>query len=144
MTDCALGFIFNSSLERVLLVHKNSPTWQKGLINGVGGKLESEEQPIDCMVRECEEETTLHIPKDNWKEFATIKDSNNTGGATITLFTVIYTGNETDAAQNDHESIEWFNSQSLPPNVIKNLHFLVPLAREVLQGHDVKSVRIDY
>jgi 8-oxo-dGTP pyrophosphatase MutT (NUDIX family) len=50
MKNCSLGFIFDTTLEHVLLVHKNSPAWQAGLINGPGGKIEPGETALDCMV----------------------------------------------------------------------------------------------
>ena len=48
----SLGFIFDATLEQVLLVHKNRPTWQAGRINGVGGKVEDGETPEVALIRE--------------------------------------------------------------------------------------------
>ena len=43
MKKYTLGFIFTPALDKVLLVHKISPEWQAGKINGVGGKIEEGE-----------------------------------------------------------------------------------------------------
>lgn len=48
-----LGFLFNENLTKVVLVRKKRPEWQCGLLNGVGGKIEDGEPPLDAMVREC-------------------------------------------------------------------------------------------
>ena len=145
MFTCSLGFIFDINLENVLLVHKNSPAWQKGLVNGVGGKIEVGESPLECMVRECQEETALVIPENSWQHFATIKDKDGMSpGVHINVYAAMYHGAITDACKNDHEEIEWFLYQSLPDNVISNLFFLVPMAREKLRGHDAKSIIIQY
>jgi 8-oxo-dGTP diphosphatase len=52
-----VGFLFADS--DVLLVQKMKPDWQKGFWNGVGGKDEDGEEPIDAMVREFREETKI-------------------------------------------------------------------------------------
>ena len=145
MPDCSLGIIFNNDLEQVLLVHKNRPAWQKGLINGVGGKIEPGETPLDCMVRECQEETLLDIKPDQWENCATIKEAQESGQDwTIEVFVTSYQGDQSDAQKNDHEEIEWFPNKQLPDTVISNLHFLIPLAHQKLLGHNSKEVLVRY
>lgn len=61
------GFAFMDN--RVLLCCKQKPDWQTGLWNGVGGKLDHEEAPIDGMVREFKEETG-HVVA-SWDLFCT-------------------------------------------------------------------------
>lgn len=65
-----LGFIFSEDKKQIALIRKDRPTWQAGFLNGVGGKIENEESPIEAMVRECKEETTQTIQSEDWKEFA--------------------------------------------------------------------------
>lgn len=62
-----LGFIFDANRDINLMIEKNRPKWQEGLHNGIGGKVENGENPIDAMVRECKEETGLEIPDEKWK-----------------------------------------------------------------------------
>lgn len=59
MQSYTVGLIFNPQLTRVLLMHKNRPDWQKGMMNGVGGRIEEGEESIACIVREVCEETGL-------------------------------------------------------------------------------------
>jgi ADP-ribose pyrophosphatase len=108
--------------------------------NGVGGKCEPGEDALGCMVRECQEETSLSLPRSAWLYVATIKEPETE----IFVFTAVHTGEHTDAIMNDHEEIEWFPYQSLPESVISNLHFLVPMAHEMLRGHNASNIILEY
>lgn len=68
--DYVLGFIFNPEKTEIALIRKDRPSWQKGALNAIGGKIENGESPLKAMVRENKEETSVLIPEDNWKEFA--------------------------------------------------------------------------
>lgn len=70
-TQYVVGFLFNTRRDAVVLIEKNKPDWQKGLINGVGGKVESDEQPFEAMRREFREEAGLDI--EDWIHFATLQ-----------------------------------------------------------------------
>jgi len=59
MKKYVLVFVFDGSLEKVLLVQKNRPEWQRGHLNGVGGHVEEGESFRDAAYRELEEETGL-------------------------------------------------------------------------------------
>jgi 8-oxo-dGTP diphosphatase len=61
-----VGFLFRE--QSVLLVQKNRPSWQRGLLNGVGGALEIGESPLEAMVREFREETRYQGDLD-WRYF---------------------------------------------------------------------------
>ena len=52
-----LGFLFNKDLSQVALIRKTKPEWQKGQLNGIGGKIEPGEDPLGAMIREFREET---------------------------------------------------------------------------------------
>lgn len=67
-TSYVCGFLFDNFLDRVLLVLKEKPRWQAGLINGIGGKVECGELPLEAMHREFKEECGLAVP--DWFEFA--------------------------------------------------------------------------
>jgi len=64
-----LGFMFDPQLQLVLLIKKEKPKWQAGLLNGIGGKVEGNERPISCMVREFAEETGMVTAEQDWREF---------------------------------------------------------------------------
>jgi 8-oxo-dGTP pyrophosphatase MutT (NUDIX family) len=52
-----LGFVFDYGFHHVLLICKTSPEWQAGRLNGLGGKIEPGESPLQAMDRELREET---------------------------------------------------------------------------------------
>lgn len=52
-----LGFMFDHEEKHVLLIWKNRPKWQAGKLNGIGGKIEAGETPLQAMEREFTEET---------------------------------------------------------------------------------------
>ncbi|RCK55916.1 8-oxo-dGTP diphosphatase [Candida viswanathii] len=56
-----LGFIRCKENNKLLLLNRNKAPWM-GMYNGVGGKLHSGESPLECMVREANEETGLNLP----------------------------------------------------------------------------------
>ncbi len=61
-----VGIAFNESVTRVLLIEKKRPRWQAGYLNGVGGKVEEGEEPLQAMSREFEEETGIALPPGAW------------------------------------------------------------------------------
>lgn len=52
---------FNS--DKVLLILKERPAWQKGRLNLVGGKVEPNEKPEEAAIRELQEESGLGASK---------------------------------------------------------------------------------
>ena len=71
--DHVLGFAMSKDRKRILLVQKNRPAWQAGLLNGIGGKIESfDTTPHDAMVREFVEEAGIQTNVEDWHKFATL------------------------------------------------------------------------
>lgn len=66
------GFLFDKQVQRVVLIWKEKPAWQKGKLNGVGGKIEPGETPYQAMVREFKEETGLQV--ENWQPLASVSE----------------------------------------------------------------------
>lgn len=69
MQEYSVGFLHSE--DKVVLVRKNRPEWQAGLLNGVGGHIEEGEDPHTCMVREFYEETGVQIGP--WEHFLTLE-----------------------------------------------------------------------
>lgn len=77
-----LGFIRSDS-GHVLFLNRQKAPWM-GRWNGVGGKLDADELPYDCIVRETEEETGLHLPQyEDRGVMRWVKDGNDLGGVHI-------------------------------------------------------------
>lgn len=56
MKSYVVGFLFNQDYSKVALIEKQHPDWQKGFLNGIGGKIEPKETPFQAIVREFREE----------------------------------------------------------------------------------------
>lgn len=63
-----VGFDMDARCWSVVLIRKATPGFMRGLLNGVGGKIERGESPIDAMVREYQEEAGVIVPR--WTPFA--------------------------------------------------------------------------
>lgn len=70
MQEYVAGFMFDYGGKEVVLVKKSRPEWQRGLLNGVGGKIEEWETPADAMHREFCEETGYAVG--GWQRFCTL------------------------------------------------------------------------
>jgi len=78
MIKYVAGFMFNNDKSRVALILKNKPDWQKGYLNGIGGKIEPNENSLEAIHREFKEETGFTTEKELWKHYATVSDINKT------------------------------------------------------------------
>lgn len=73
MINYVLGFAFSRNRQNVVLIEKQRPEWQKGQLNGVGGKVELfDDSEVDAMVREFHEETGAVTTPGDWDHFATM------------------------------------------------------------------------
>lgn len=135
-----LGFLFNQDLTKVLLIHKQRPVWQKGMINGLGGKFENQESAFVCIVREVKEETNLSTNSQDWTKFAELHSSK----FAVDVMANIYFGQESDAVSNEDQWVEWIEVKNLPKNVMTNLTWLIPLALEKLKEKELKTVVATY
>lgn len=59
MTKYVVGFMFDPKEYGVLLIKKKKPDWQKGKLNGIGGKIEEGETSFEAMRREFREEVGI-------------------------------------------------------------------------------------
>lgn len=68
-TRYVLGFIFDVAGREVALIEKRRPAWQAGRLNGIGGKIEAGETPLQAMQRECREECGLTAFREPFRHF---------------------------------------------------------------------------
>lgn len=126
-----LGFLFDPKLEQVVLIVKDHPEWQAGLLNGVGGKIADGESPLDAMVREFEEEAGPRVPGDEWTWFATLRDDRDevfcfTGASELAFAT----------KTNEKETIIRDPLPITGNGYIDNVPTLVELARYFVTAHE--------
>lgn len=144
MRHYVCGFLFTliehpviGLIVEVALIKKERPAWQKGFYNGIGGKVEKGEEPIEAMVREFREETNATVTE--WKPFCTlihpaiISKSMPSGPWTVHFFKSF---GYTPLSQPTDEQVKWWNVQSVTNRLnnyfVPNLSWLIPIALENL------------
>lgn len=119
-----LGFIFSTDLKSVALLRKDRPEWQAGKLNGIGGKLEKEEDIFEGMVRECYEETGISIPEEEWNYFAAFEGEQHHVHCFKTTYHDI-----TQLICPESEVIEYLSLDKIhEENLMDNVKYLIPMA----------------
>jgi len=117
-------FIFDAKHDKVLLIKKARPEWQKGLYNGVGGRAKFGESSEEAAIREVKEETGFDICKLDLHPVIHMLAST---GMDVDFFSCkvpeIYRFND-----NNDEPLDVFWISKLPDKIIPNLRWLIPLA----------------
>ena len=120
MQEYVCGLLFSVDRARVLLIRKRRPAWQAGRLNGVGGKVEPGETVGAAMRREFREEAGLDVAE--WREVVVLTGPDWRGH----FFRAF--GDTGAARALTDESLEVHPAAALPPDVIPNLRWIVPLA----------------
>lgn len=144
MKTYVLGFLFSPDLESVLLMQKNRPAWQAGHFNGIGGKIESGETPLDAMARECHEETGVLIAP--WREFCVMgNDQWRVHCFYVQWLDPWNNGKPCPATTKTDEPVLWVKCSEIPNMlVIPNLTWLVPMALDAIQSFGLRAtVQVD-
>jgi len=120
-TKYALGFLFRNITGEieVALIRKTHPDWQSGKLNGIGGHVEKDEEPVETMIREFKEETEATTR--NWDFFCTM----------IFEEAIIYCFKSMERVEVKtitDEEVNWYPAKWLPDTVIPNLRWLIPMA----------------
>ena len=130
MKHYVLGFLFSTCFRHVVLIQKNRPEWQAGLLNGVGGHIEPADASAEAaMEREFEEETALSVT--GWRSFAFIHGDD----WTVEIFTTTH---------EDVWHVQTVTDEGVAPfpvsailndgyATISNLRWLLPLAIDTLR-----------
>lgn len=130
-TRYVLGFLFREDRQSVVLIRKQKPAWQAGLLNGIGGKVEAEEPIYNAMVREFREETGVDTMDLNWRPFAELSGD----GFLVHCFTLLDTDAWQRAETAEHEEVEKHNLLALRGQKrVSNLLWLVELALDLNGG----------
>ena len=115
-----VGYLFDQTERKVVLIEKNKPKWQAGKINGVGGKIEPNESPFDAMCREFREEADMDIL--NWTHVATLSNEN----FEVHMFKAH--GDVSKVKSITEEKLIIADPLNLPDNVIWDLRWAIPLS----------------
>lgn len=116
------GLLFSPDCTQVALIQKNKPAWQAGKWNGVGGKLEDNETWAQCMSREFEEETGVHIPEGDWEHTVTLFNDEFECRFFRAFSDKIF---ETRTVETEHVSL-WDLDRLQDCPMIENLAWLIP------------------
>lgn len=121
------GFLFSPSGQYVALIEKNKPEWRRGLLNGIGGKIEPGETPGMAMRREFQEEAGLDLL--SWRPFCVL-----TGATFRVHFFETMHSRWWSAETCTNEAVRFHKTKDLPTlNTIPNLKWLIPLALDGAQ-----------
>lgn len=130
------GFLFSADREQVVLVEKINPEWQRGRLNGVGGKIEpTDASSSAAMIREFQEEVGIIVHE--WEMFCQVK---NRGNLTY-FFRSFADGNLDHISGQEAEKISAYPVSELDGlNTMPNLGWLIPMS---LDGA-VLDATVDY
>jgi len=85
--EYVLGFAFSRNAKEIVLIEKQKPEWQKGKMNGIGGKIEDEDvNKIHSMIREFREETGVDTSPEQWNEFGCMTFENDVTGVPCKIY----------------------------------------------------------
>lgn len=140
MRSYTLGFIFDGEFEHVALMDKQRPDWQKGRLNGIGGKIEDGESSLACIVREVREESGLDTAEADWTRVSEMKGAD----FAVDVYGLCYPGNRDDVSTKTDEAVGWYAVASLPSNVLSNVPWLVHLCIDKLRNNKFREATILY
>lgn len=127
MKEFVVGFLFSPDNKHVLLIKKNRPDWQKGLLNGISGHVEPGESARNAMIREFFEEAGV-VVKD-WKQFCELAESTGNWRVTFYLSNCEKAWNEV-RTQTDEVIFKLEVDNLDGYKMVKNLNWLIPLAMD--------------
>lgn len=79
--EYVLGFAFTADAKTIVLIEKQKPDWQKGKLNGIGGKVEHDDSNVlSAMIREFSEETGVITTSEQWNAFGRMDFKNDITG----------------------------------------------------------------
>ncbi|WP_206193259.1 NUDIX domain-containing protein [Aliarcobacter cryaerophilus] len=115
MMRVVVGIITDN--KEILLLKKNNPDWQKGLYNGIGGKVELNTTPLEIIIKKCQEELGVNIS--NWIELDS--EISSSGIEIVYFLTTLNEGEIKKLQSQTDERAELFSINNLPTNILQDL-----------------------
>lgn len=116
---------------KILLVLKDRPSWMKGRLNLVGGKIEKNETPAHAAMRELEEESGLIGNPAIPKLCGAVKGVD----CIIYCFVVDVNEKEIKPRKGETENVDWYSLDILDDSrLMPNLKLIVPLLQMGITG----------
>lgn len=137
-----IGFLFSSTFDKVVLIKKTKPEWQFGKLNGVGGKSEDFDDSINhTMSREFKEETSVYVPPENWEYYAEMIGPDWNVHCFYSIDDNLIYGVKTTTGE---EVCIIDTSELSELNIISNLSFLIPAAKNHKESQSLDKIIIYY
>lgn len=138
-----VGFLFNRAKNGVILIQKKKPKWMAGKFNGVGGKIEADEEPVEAMRREFKEETGVSVK--NWDCVAILRGPDNE----VCFFCATASNDVLGRCASVEQElvVDADYPEVLEDPIMPNLKWLLPLClddsiiRPVIADHNTKFMR---
>jgi 8-oxo-dGTP pyrophosphatase MutT (NUDIX family) len=127
--------------DRVLLVEKDRPAWQKGCLNLLGGKVEQGEEAIDTTIRELKEESGLKVR--SLRRGRKLAEEVDLMGAIVSEKSIVYcmslpvdSEKPLKPRKGETEVVAWYNWSQVKGDfrLMPNLRCIVPLMRQGVSG----------
>lgn len=122
-----LGFMFDATKDRVVLIRKNRPDSQRGKLNGIGGKVEHTDPGFEyAMSREFLEETGVETKPWDWIKFNVMRGES----WHVTCYYCI-SQNYKDVKSMTDETVQVVLTDHVNNmEIMSNLRWLIPMAQE--------------
>lgn len=129
--------VFLKYQDEILLLNRNKPSWM-GCWNGVGGKIENGESPVEAAIRETFEETGIKVKiKDEYNKVAWVvkEDKDSLGGMYVFIQEIdekIKTPAYSPEGVLDFKKIDWILDER-NSGVAKNIKVFLPVYLECIK-----------
>ena len=134
--------LFNKDYSKLLLIKRNKKPY-KGCWNGIGGKIENDETPLEAAKRECMEETGISI--NNPKLLVTyVYPETNVLNSNTKLNVIYDCVDEVSVSDNDEGHYEWKNTDFVMNQNDKEIAGLSNLNQFVKEILDLENLKKFY
>lgn len=140
MKKYVLGFAFDEALHQVALIVKARPDWQAGKLNGLGGKIEQGETPLQAMAREFREEAGVPTTETEWKLFALLQGQGFEVYVMRTALDDARFGRLRSCTDETVVAIP-LDSPAIPRHALSNVPWLIALAQDADCGRMVVTAQ---